>query len=416
MFEEVEGVDVEWEEGEGGRRKAVLVQKEKVEGGTEGKGKGKEKKEKAKEKAKEKEKGKKRKRDGEVGIDIKEEELEVEDVDLAEGVEEFEIDQPLDNARSSSPSSSTHEEPLDDVHPSSSSSSSALQDIPVYDYPFPDTKLPSWAPESFNPSLPVPLHPIILRGLKSKSFENPTEVQKRSIGLGMGGKSSESIGVDNEDMIEGTEKDGEREEEEDVKPSSQTDPTTPTPAFTKRDLITISETGSGKTLAYSIPILHHLLSKQLIPNPKKRRQLSALILCPTRELALQVGRHLSELVEAGEGAAEEESIKKGRKGKGKGKSKGKGKNEEEEGEDQKPGLEDGEEKVKAKVNKETKPPRISIATVVGGLSALKQKRLLKRGCDILIATPGRLWELCEEVSLARLWESELGHRSQFRSA
>jgi ATP-dependent RNA helicase DDX24/MAK5 len=45
------------------------------------------------------------------------------------------------------------------------------------------------------------------------------------------------------------------------------------------------------------------------------------------------------------------------------------------------------------------PPIISVATVVGGLSAVKQKRLVARGCDILVATPGRLWDLCEEVCL-----------------
>ena len=55
------------------------------------------------------------------------------------------------------------------------------------------------------------------------------------------------------------------------------------------------------------------------------------------------------------------------------------------------------------------PPIVSIATVVGGLSSLKQKRLLTRGCDILVATPGRLWDLCEEVRAVwmdcswRLW-------------
>lgn len=47
------------------------------------------------------------------------------------------------------------------------------------------------------------------------------------------------------------------------------------------------------------------------------------------------------------------------------------------------------------------PPIVSVATVVGGLSAVKQKRLVARGCDILVATPGRLWDLCEEVGHAR---------------
>ena len=39
---------------------------------------------------------------------------------------------------------------------------------------------------------------------------------------------------------------------------------------------------------------------------------------------------------------------------------------------------------------------MSIAAVVGGMSAQKQRRVLERGADILIATPGRLWDLVEE--------------------
>lgn len=48
--------------------------------------------------------------------------------------------------------------------------------------------------------------------------------------------------------------------------------------------------------------------------------------------------------------------------------------------------------------KAKQPPLVSIASVVGGLSVQKQRRLLTRGCDILVATPGRLWDLCQEVN------------------
>lgn len=44
------------------------------------------------------------------------------------------------------------------------------------------------------------------------------------------------------------------------------------------------------------------------------------------------------------------------------------------------------------------PPLVSIGSVVGGLSAQKQKRIVDRGCDILVATPGRLWDLIKSVS------------------
>ena len=47
----------------------------------------------------------------------------------------------------------------------------------------------------------------------------------------------------------------------------------------------MARTGSGKTLAYLIPLLERLLEKT--GNSKRPR---ALLLCPTRELALQVLR------------------------------------------------------------------------------------------------------------------------------
>lgn len=49
--------------------------------------------------------------------------------------------------------------------------------------------------------------------------------------------------------------------------------------------------------------------------------------------------------------------------------------------------------------KSKQPPLVSIVSIVGGLSVQKQRRLLTRGCDILVATPGRLWDLCQEVGL-----------------
>lgn len=59
-------------------------------------------------------------------------------------------------------------------------------------------------------------------------------------------------------------------------------------------------------------------------------------------------------------------------------------------------LSDEEEQAAAK--KANRPPRISIGSVIGGLSAHKQKRIVERGADILVATPGRLWDLIKSVS------------------
>ncbi|KAF8889623.1 P-loop containing nucleoside triphosphate hydrolase protein [Infundibulicybe gibba] len=42
------------------------------------------------------------------------------------------------------------------------------------------------------------------------------------------------------------------------------------------------------------------------------------------------------------------------------------------------------------------PPRVSVAAIVGGMSAQKQRRILDRGVDVLVATPGRLWDIMED--------------------
>ena len=47
-----------------------------------------------------------------------------------------------------------------------------------------------------------------------------------------------------------------------------------------KDVIGQSQTGTGKTAAYSLPILNSI--------DKKNKKVQAIILCPTRELALQV--------------------------------------------------------------------------------------------------------------------------------
>lgn len=59
-------------------------------------------------------------------------------------------------------------------------------------------------------------------------------------------------------------------------------------AIQKKDIIGIAQTGSGKTAAYVLPILHSLL--QIRPSP-----CSALVLSPTRELALQIKEHFDAL-------------------------------------------------------------------------------------------------------------------------
>ncbi|KAJ7064823.1 ATP-dependent RNA helicase [Mycena amicta] len=133
------------------------------------------------------------------------------------------------------------------------------------------------------------------------------------------------------------------------------------PAFAGRDIVGVAQTGSGKTLAYGLPILHHLLSAARKRPSKSTRQLSALILAPTRELALQVSSHLNACLNS----AESDDVG------------GKGKAKPSESHQPRP------------------PPLVSVAAIVGGMSAQKQRRILDRGVDVLVATPGRLWDIIE---------------------
>lgn len=117
--------------------------------------------------------------------------------------------------------------------------------------------------------------------------------------------------------------------------------------------------GSGKTLAYGLPVLHRLLSQGKHPEPKIRRPVRALILAPTRELALQISSHLN-------GCLNEIRTLEGR--------------------------------VASNDPRASRPPPVvSVAAVVGGMSPHKQKRILSRGVDVLVATPGRLWDIMQEV-------------------
>lgn len=58
-------------------------------------------------------------------------------------------------------------------------------------------------------------------------------------------------------------------------------------ALQGRDIIGLAQTGSGKTGAFAIPILHNLL--------KAPQSLYAVILAPTRELAIQIGEQFNAL-------------------------------------------------------------------------------------------------------------------------
>lgn len=123
----------------------------------------------------------------------------------------------------------------------------------------------------------------LLRAVKDQNYTTPTEIQAQAIPVVMAGK----------------------------------------------DLMASAQTGTGKTAAFTLPMLHRLTDKPV----NGKRQVRALILTPTRELAQQVtdnvfaySRHL----------------------------------------------------------------RVQSAAIYGGTSIVGQMRKLSRGVDILVATPGRL--------------------------
>ncbi|KAF5768186.1 putative RNA helicase [Helianthus annuus] len=158
------------------------------------------------------------------------------------------------------------------------------------------------------------LHPLLMKSICRLKFKEPTPIQKACIPAG---------------------------------------------AHQGKDVIGAAETGSGKTLAFGIPILQRLLEER----EKFERQaaergqadekivskgfLRALIITPTRELALQVTDHMKQVAIGTD---------------------------------------------------------VKVVPIVGGMSTEKQERLLKGRPEIVVGTPGRLWELMSggEIHLVEL--------------
>lgn len=102
----------------------------------------------------------------------------------------------------------------------------------------------------------------------------------------------------------------------------------------KKDVVVSAQTGTGKTAAFALPILQLLFDKQ--DASKKGKKIKALIISPTRELAIQI----------------DENFKK-----------------------------------------YSTYTNLRTTVVFGGASIEPQIDVLKKGVDILIATPGRLLDL-----------------------
>ena len=120
-------------------------------------------------------------------------------------------------------------------------------------------------------------------------------------------------------------------------------------ALTGRDVWVTAPTGSGKTLAYALPLIEHLVqaftpAHSAVMPEKSTRKIQALVLVPTRELAIQVGQTFMSLT--------------------------------------------------AHWGKLFK-----VTVVFGGVSINPQMMGLRGGTDLLIATPGRLLDLLDHNAL-----------------
>ena len=125
-------------------------------------------------------------------------------------------------------------------------------------------------------------------------------------------------------------------------------------ALAGRDVLGRGRTGSGKTVAFALPVLERVLSQ---PGRRRPHRPRAIVLVPTRELAVQVADTMMHLAQA---------------------------------------------------------VALSTMTVIGGVRYAGQARRLEQGVDIVVATPGRLEDLVErgvltfdDVTVAVLDEADM---------
>ena len=113
------------------------------------------------------------------------------------------------------------------------------------------------------------------------------------------------------------------------------------PALAGRDVVATAQTGTGKTLAFVLPIIH------LLGHEPSHSGIRAVILSPTRELALQIGETFAQMA-AG--------------------------------------------------------THVRAAVVIGGVGEGSQLQAIRKGAQVLIATPGRLYDFLDRrlIDLGRV--------------
>jgi len=135
------------------------------------------------------------------------------------------------------------------------------------------------------------LLPSILKALKEEGYTAPTSIQEKSIPLILNGE----------------------------------------------DVLGTAQTGTGKTAAFAVPIIQHLANA--FPEQKRKRKISALVITPTRELAIQIADSFTTY---------------------------------------------------------SKYTSITNTVIFGGVNQGPQTTALRKGVDVLVATPGRLLDLMDQ--------------------
>ncbi|MEL7460155.1 MAG: DEAD/DEAH box helicase [Pseudomonadota bacterium] len=110
-------------------------------------------------------------------------------------------------------------------------------------------------------------------------------------------------------------------------------------ALQGRDVMGLAQTGTGKTAAFGLPLLNALISAGTPPMAKSA---TGLVLAPTRELAKQISEALAGFTRGG---------------------------------------------------------HLKVVVVVGGVSMNRQINAMRKGADLLIATPGRLMDHVEQKTI-----------------
>ncbi|MVO08175.1 DEAD/DEAH box helicase [Flavobacterium sp. TP390] len=105
----------------------------------------------------------------------------------------------------------------------------------------------------------------------------------------------------------------------------------------EKDLVACAQTGTGKTAAFAIPIIQ--LIHQIVGSAKKTKRIRTLVITPTRELAIQIGESFDTY---------------------------------------------------------GKYTNIKTLVIFGGVNQVPQVDQLKKGIDVLVATPGRLLDLYKQ--------------------